>query len=116
MPEMLFVFDEFAWEAYTHDVAGPVGEYLHKVGERVAAAAKRNATGNHAPNSPGPGVGPNVITGNLRGSIGHQLGVDEYSAYVDIGTSVEYAGYVEFGTSRAPAYPFLRPAMSAARI
>lgn len=73
---------------------------------RVEAAAKQNATGR---------PGPNVITGRLRASITWALGEDEISPYVDIGSNVHYAPFVELGTSRAPAYPFLRPALDAAR-
>jgi phage gpG-like protein len=74
---------------------------------QVEAAAKRNASGR---------PGPNVITGRLRGSITWRPGMDELSPYVDIGTNVFYAPFVELGTSRAPAYPFLRPALEAARL
>jgi phage gpG-like protein len=74
---------------------------------QVEAAAKRNASGR---------PGPNVITGRLRGSITWKPGEDEISPYVDVGTNVFYAPFVELGTSRAPAYPFLRPALEAARL
>lgn len=61
-----------------------------------------------------------VDTGNLRGSIHHE--VNEDGMYVRIGTPVEYAAYVEFGTGEKAengngkpgfpgqkAQPFLRP-------
>lgn len=51
-----------------------------------------------------------VDTGNLRGSITHE--VDAAGNAVYIGTNVEYAPYVELGTSRQKAQPFLRPAAS----
>lgn len=51
-----------------------------------------------------------VDTGNLRGSIAHE--VDAAGGAVYIGTNVEYAPYVELGTSRQKAQPFLRPAAS----
>ena len=51
-----------------------------------------------------------VDTGNLRGSITHE--VDAAGNAVYIGTNVEYAPYVELGTSRQGAQPFLRPAAS----
>lgn len=50
-----------------------------------------------------------VDTGNLQGSITHEVDVDNA---VYIGTNVEYAPYVELGTSRQKAQPFLRPAAS----
>ena len=92
---------------------------------RVEAAAKSNAT--HRP-------GPNVITGRLRASIGYRPGADAQGPYVDVGTAVEYAPYVELGhgntahayrkrdgtigfvgNRRTPPYPFLLPALNAAR-
>lgn len=74
---------------------------------RVEAAAKEYATGT--------GGGPNVRTGRLRGSITWEPGLDSHGPYIDIGSNVLYAPYVELGTSRMPAYPYLRPALEAAR-
>ena len=51
-----------------------------------------------------------VDTGNLRGSITHEVDTDDNAVY--IGTNVEYAPYVELGTSRQEAQPFLGPAAS----
>lgn len=51
-----------------------------------------------------------VDTGNLRGSITHEVDAGDSAVY--IGTNVEYAPYVELGTSRQKAQPFLRPAAS----
>lgn len=51
-----------------------------------------------------------VDTGNLRGSITHEVDTGDNAVYV--GTNVEYAPYVELGTSRQKAQPFLRPAAS----
>lgn len=50
-----------------------------------------------------------VKTGNLRGSIHHQ--VNERDRIVTIGTPVEYAPFVELGTSKSAKQPFLRPAV-----
>lgn len=86
---------------------GPVARDLTKRAIRVESSAKQHATGR---------PGPKVQTGRLRGSITWRLGADPAGMYVDIGTSVFYAPFVELGTSRAPAYPFLRPALDAARI
>lgn len=85
---------------------GAVFKDLIKRAIRVESAAKQNATGR---------PGPNVITGRLRSSITWKADEDSKSPYVDVGSNVEYAPYVELGTSRAPAYPFLRPALEAAR-
>lgn len=51
-----------------------------------------------------------VDTGNLRGSIAHEVDAGDNAVY--IGTNVEYAPHVELGTSRQKAQPFLRPAAS----
>lgn len=85
---------------------GPVARDLARRAIRVEAAAKNNASGR---------PGPRVRTGRLRGSITWRLGRDSMGLYADIGTTVHYAPYVELGTSRAPAFPFLRPALSSAR-
>ena len=47
-----------------------------------------------------------VDTGNLRGSITHEVAGDS----VYIGTNVEYAPYVELGTVHQAPQPYLRPA------
>lgn len=51
-----------------------------------------------------------VDTGNLRGSITHEVDAGGNAVY--IGTNVDYAPHVELGTSRQKAQPFLRPAAS----
>ncbi len=86
---------------------GPVEADLVRRAIRVEASAKNYASGE--------GGGPHVRTGRLRGSITWRLGRDAVSPFVDVGSNVNYAVYVELGTSRAPAYPFLVPALSAAR-
>ena len=48
-----------------------------------------------------------VKTGNLRGSISHQVLTD----HAKVGTNVEYAPYVEYGTKHMSAQPYLRPAL-----
>jgi HK97 gp10 family phage protein len=99
---------EFRWhEAGLEEMLrGPVMADLVKRAIRVETSAKQHATGR---------PGPNVRTGRLRGSITWRPGHDNEGPYVDVGSAVLYAPYVEFGTSRMPAYPFLRPALEAAR-
>lgn len=48
-----------------------------------------------------------VDTGQLRGSIGYEVGESE----AKIGTIVDYSIFVEFGTSRQRPQPYLRPAI-----
>jgi Bacteriophage HK97-gp10, putative tail-component len=85
--------------------AGPVALDLLRRSIRVETQAKLNASGR---------PGPNVRTGRLRSSITHRLGVDERGLYAEVGTNVGYGFWVEMGSDRAPAYPYLRPALSAA--
>lgn len=100
---------DFVWNEneYEHILKDPVVQDLVKRAVRVESSAKQYATGT--------GGGPNVRTGRLRASITYQIGNDNQSPYVDIGTNVEYAIFVEEGTSRMHARPFLRPALEAAR-
>lgn len=86
---------------------GPVMQDLARRAIAVESAAKENASGG--------GIGPEVRTGRLRGSITWRAGEDGTSPYVDVGSAVEYAPYVEFGTSRMSARPYLAPALEQAR-
>lgn len=102
----------FRWEqANLHKLLaspeGAVGRDLVRRALRVETAAKHNATDR---------PGPRVQTGRLRGSITWRLGSDALGIYADVGSAVLYAPYVELGTSNMPAYPYLRPALSAAAI
>jgi len=73
---------------------------LEKVGRLVEKEAGRNVdkTGNEH---------PQVQSGNLLGSITHEVGDGE----VIIGTNVKYGKYLEHGTSHHPPYPWLFPAV-----
>lgn len=84
---------------------GGIARDLARRAIAVETQAKVNASGR---------PGPNVQTGRLRASISWALGEDELGLFAAVGTDVFYAPYVELGTDRAPAYPFLRPALSAA--
>lgn len=106
--EVSAAIERFVWNRSTQAalLAGPVMGDLVKRAIRVEAAAKQNASGR---------PGPKVRTGRLRASITWRADHDAEGPYIDIGTAVVYAPFVELGTSRAPAYPFLRPALEAAR-
>lgn len=91
---------------YLNSRSGPVARDLTRRGIRVQAAAKQNASGR---------PGPNVQTGRLRASIYLKVDEDSRGLFAEVGSDVEYARYVEMGTDRAPAYPYLRPALQAAR-
>ena len=81
--------------------SGPVARDLARRAVKVETRAKLNASGR---------PGPNVITGRLRSSISWTLGEDSQGLFAAIGTNVEYAKYVE------ALYPFLRPALAAAKL
>jgi hypothetical protein len=87
---------------------GDVARDLARRAIRVESQAKVNASGR---------PGPNVITDRLRSSItwGGQIYQDEHGLFAVVGSNVHYARYVELGTDRAPPYPYLRPALSAAQ-
>lgn len=49
-----------------------------------------------------------VDTGNLRNSIRQKM---KGPIEAEVRVNAEYAGYVEYGTTRAPAQPYLTPAV-----
>lgn len=85
---------------------GPIARDLAVRALRVESRAKLNASGR---------PGPRVQTGRLRSSISWALAEDARGIYAVVGTNVYYAKWLELGSTRAPAYPFLRPALVAAR-
>lgn len=89
---------------------GEMAKNLARRAIRVESQAKVNASGR---------PGPRVRTGRLRSSIHWELVAESNgvggSLYARVGSTVSYAIYVEKGTDRAPAYPYLVPALSAAR-
>jgi hypothetical protein len=110
-----FKWNEVALTKLLTGPDGPVVRNLVNRAIRVESMAKRNASGR---------PGPIPRSGLLRESITWKLGVDARGPYADIGTSVYYAPYVELGhqvvrggvvVGYAPPYPFLRPALQAAR-
>jgi hypothetical protein len=73
---------------------------------KVQNQAKLNASGR---------PGPNVDTGRLRSSIAWELREQDGRITARIGTNVEYGYYLETGLRNGATYPFLKPALSAAR-
>lgn len=103
---MKFVFNDHALNELMRDPNGPVGQDLARRAINVESRAKINASGR---------PGPNVDTGRLRSSITWELVERPDGLVARVGTNVEYARYVEEGTDRSKPYPYLVPAMSAAR-
>lgn len=111
-----FRFNHAELSSLLHSTHGMVARDLAVRAIRVESAAKQNATGR---------PGPNVVTDRLRSSITWALGSDLASVYADIGSAVVYARRIELGFTGVdslgryydqPAYPYLRPALDAARI
>ena len=82
------------------EIIGGLQKALEEIGRLIEKQAGKNVskTGNEH---------PQIKTGNLLGSITHQIGDGE----VVIGTNVKYGEYLEHGTSRMPPYPWLYPAV-----
>ena len=97
--------------------SGGIARDLTRRAIRVQNAAKVNATGRQVPGANNPeGRGPRVDTGRLRSSITHEIRVGaDGQLEARIGTNVEYGLYLETGLRNGATYPFLRPALAAAR-
>jgi len=75
-----------------------------------------NATGRSVEGARNPeGRGPRVDTGRLRSSIAWGIFDDDTSLYARIGTNVEYGYHLEVGLRNGNTYPYLSPALVAAR-
>jgi HK97 gp10 family phage protein len=88
-----------------------VGGAIARGVDRIAADARGNVAALRDPGRPSPSL--------LAASITTTLADDGLSGTVGAGSATApYAPYVEFGTTRAPAQPFLGPALvaNAARI
>jgi Bacteriophage HK97-gp10, putative tail-component len=103
-----FIWDEAALAALLASTSGDIARDLGMRAERVTSQAKQNATER---------PGPKVDTGRLRSSISWRLGSDGQGIYADIGTGVPYGRILELGLTRnGRRFPFLVPALEAARI
>lgn len=99
--------DQAALEQILNGTSGPVARDLQRRAIRVESQAKVNASGR---------PGPNVVTGLLRSSIGWRLVTGgNPPLFAEVYARTPYASWVEFGSRTARAYPYMRPALSAAR-
>lgn len=95
---------------------GGIARDLTRRAIRVQNQAKLNASGGRVPGANNPeGRGPNVDTGRLRSSITFEIREDAQGLSARVGTNVEYGYYLETGLRNGATYPFLRPALDAAR-
>lgn len=99
-----------------NDQNGGIARDLAKRAIRVRNAAVLNAHGRQVAGANNPeGRGPRVDTGRLVSSIAWQMRDDGGSIYARVGTNVVYGFYLETGLRNGATYPFLRPALPAAR-
>lgn len=116
MPNIRVVEQAPAMRRLLSGLQGGVARDLVRRGVKVQNAAKLNATGRTVAGASNPeGRGPRVDTGRLRSSIGIDLREENGQPVVRIGTNVEYGRYLELGLRNGATYPFLRPALPAAR-
>lgn len=133
---MAVQIDEGALHAMFADPDGPIGQIIEKKTIQVETVAKvlvdTPGSGRFYPkgsyflNRDGKvyhwvrdsdhtasagGEPPSSDTGNLLGSIGHRLGVDEY-VYGEVYANARYASWLELGTRYMAPRPFLRPALA----
>lgn len=114
---MRFLPNEHGIHRLLTDPDGPVGRDLNRRGINVESQAKVNASGNPVDGANNPeGRGPNVQTGRLRSSITHELVERDDTLVARIGSNVEYALPLETGLANGNTYPFLVPALEAARL
>jgi len=103
-----FIWNEAELARLLSSQDGPTARDLGRRAIAVQSRAKLNASGR---------PGPNVDTGRLRSSISWRLGQDSRGLYADIGTGVPYGRILELGLTRnGRRFPFLVPALEAARI
>jgi Bacteriophage HK97-gp10, putative tail-component len=99
-----------------NDRNGGLARDLARRAIRVQNEAKLNATGRTVAGANNPGNrGPRVDTNNLRSSIAWEIVRDRDGIFARVGTNVEYGYYLETGLRNGATYPFLRPALPAAR-
>jgi bacteriophage HK97-gp10 putative tail-component len=101
-------------------LSGPDGAIARDLARRAINVRNRAvyyASGNSAPGARNPaGRGPRVDTGRLRSSIAWEIRREPGgSLSARIGTNVDYGYFLETGLRNGATYPFLRPALPAAR-
>jgi len=119
------VWNEEALQRLFRNPEGPIGRDLKRRAINVESAAKLNASGHIVEAAPEVGFpgpnnpenrGPNVDTGRLRSSISYEIREEERGLVARIGTNVEYGRPLETGLRGGRTYPFLAPALPAARL
>lgn len=103
---LVFVANEAGFFELLEGMDGLVARDLARRAINVESAAKTNASGR---------PGPNVQTGRLRSSIMYELDRDSQGLLANVGSNVTYAAFVELGTVRSGPFPYLRPALEAAK-
>jgi Bacteriophage HK97-gp10, putative tail-component len=87
--------------------SAPIVRDLARRATNVQNRAKLNASGR---------PGPRVDTGRLRSSITYAIEQDARGPVARVGTNVTYGRHLETGLRNGARYPFLEPALPAARL
>jgi len=90
-----------------HGPQAPIVRDLARRATNVQNRAKLNASGR---------PGPRVNTGRLRSSITSVIEEDRGAPVARVGTNVHYGRYLETGLRNGARYPFLEPALPAAKL
>lgn len=102
-----FIWREAGFQQLLRGPTSPIARELARRATNVQNRAKLNASGR---------PGPRVDTGRLRSSITHVIEADSRGPVARVGTNVVYGRYLETGLRNGARYPFLEPALPAAKI
>lgn len=101
-----FIWRESEFQRLLRGPTAPIVRDLARRATNVQNRAKLNASGR---------PGPRVDTGRLRSSITYVIEEDR-GPVARIGTNVDYGRYLETGLRNGVRYPFLEPALPAAKL
>lgn len=101
------VWREDGYQRLLRGPGAPIVRDLARRATNVQNRAKLNASGR---------PGPRVDTGRLRSSITYAIESDARGPVARVGTNVVYGRYLETGLRNGARYPFLEPALPAAKL
>lgn len=104
---MRFIWREVGFQSLLRGPTAPIARDLARRATNVQNRAKLNASGR---------PGPRVQTGRLRSSITYAIESDSRGPVARVGTNVDYGRHLETGLRNGARYPFLEPALPAAKI
>lgn len=116
MAGVQLVRNEAGLQRMLHDPNGGIARNISRRAIRVRNQAVLNAHGRQVAGAHNPeGRGPKVDSGRLVTSIAWILLVDSGGVFARIGTNVFYGYLLETGLRNGATYPFLVPALPAAK-